>query len=69
MVLCFSCAYTQTTFGTIEQNTCCAMVLLNIKIMLGQRVYLDYGFGSQGFGTYVYCAKTHKVLMFFKDEN
>ena len=21
-VLCFSCAYTQTTFGTIEQNTC-----------------------------------------------
>ena len=45
------------------------MVLLNIKIMLGQRVYFDHGFGSQGFGTYIYCVKTHKVLMFFKDEN
>jgi hypothetical protein len=45
------------------------MELLNIKIMLGQRIYFDYGFGSQGFGTYVYCAKTNKVVMFFKDEN
>lgn len=37
--------------------------------MVGQRVYFDYGFGDLGFGTYTYCAKTYKVLMFFKDEN
>ena len=37
--------------------------------MLGKRVYFDYGFGSHVSGTYIYCAKTNKVLMFFKDEN
>ena len=37
--------------------------------MKGKRVYFDYGFGSQGFGTYVFCAKTNKLLMFFKDKN
>jgi hypothetical protein len=37
--------------------------------MKGQRVYFDYGFGVKGFGTYVYCSKTNKLLMFFKDEN
>jgi hypothetical protein len=30
LVLCFSCAYTQTTFGTIEQNTCYS-TLFNLK--------------------------------------
>lgn len=33
-----------------------------------KKVYFDYGFGRCGFGTYVYCLETNKVLMFFKDE-
>lgn len=37
--------------------------------MKGQRVYFDYGFGSCGFGTYCYCAKTNKIIFFFKDIN
>jgi hypothetical protein len=37
--------------------------------MKGQRVYFDYGFGIKGLGTYIYCAITNKILMFFKDEN
>ena len=36
--------------------------------MKGQRVYFDYGFGQCGLGTYIYDAKTDKVLMFIKEK-
>lgn len=36
--------------------------------MKGVRVYFDYGFGSLGLGTYVYEAKTDKILMFIKEK-
>jgi len=32
-----------------------------------KKVYFDYGYGRLGFGTYIYCAKTDKILMFFKE--
>ena len=36
--------------------------------MKGQRAYFDYGFGQFGLGTYIYNAKTNKVLIFIKDK-
>jgi hypothetical protein len=36
--------------------------------MQGIRVYFDYGFGKCGLGTYIYCAKTNKILIFIKEK-